>query len=108
MRLRYAEATKPYEAEEGAPRPNILKAKSVRRGPWKYIETPHSDEIGALFNLVEDPDELVDLAGLEENADRVRALRDELWRWAMTYDPARSGGQTIDPEVQKRLEGLGY
>jgi arylsulfatase A-like enzyme len=107
-RLRFAEATKPYQAEEKGSRPNIFKAKSVRRGNWKYIEAPHTEKDGALFNLAEDPAELDDLSGLEENANLLKALRTELWRWAKTFDPARSGGQTLDPEVQKRLEQLGY
>jgi len=107
-RMRFAEATKPYKAEEGAERPNLNKSKSVRRGPWKYILTPHLDNQGELFNIEEDPQERKNLTGVSELATIAAALRQELERWALIYRAGSDQNYTIDPEAQRSLEGLGY
>ncbi len=54
--------------------------KMIRRGRWKYSTDPRY-EVDQLFDLEEDPDELVNLAGRPEHAERVARFRDELLRW---------------------------
>jgi len=47
--------------------------RSVMQGPWKLIHYPRLDR-QQLFNLEEDPHEMNDLSGLEEQAERVATL----------------------------------
>lgn len=107
LRLLFAEGTKPYQVEKDAPRPNFFKAKSVRRGPWKYIAVPYMER-SELYNVADDPGEMRDLAGREEHAAIEAALRREVRRWAEDFDRNVERDRTLDPEVQRKLQELGY
>ena len=56
---------------------------AVRMGDWKLIER-FEDGRAHLFNLVDDPGELRDVAG--DNSDRVELLRTRLHRWYEEVD----------------------
>jgi len=62
----------------------------VTRDGWKYIFTPgDQDEV---YNLNEDPGELVNLLGIAEHADKIEELRDRMMRCAIaTDDPLERG-----------------
>ena len=107
-RLRFAEATMPYHAEKNARRPNYQKAKSVRRGPWKYVEVPYLKGGGELYNLDDDPGELENLAGVPDYASIVDALRVELWRWADDFDQRSGRSLQINKEDADKVKQIGY
>ena len=52
--------------------------KMVRQGPWKYVYHPER-EIQQLFNLEEDPQELVNLSGMDPK--RELRMREQLLDW---------------------------
>lgn len=106
-RLRYSEATMPYKVETDVPRPNYRKSKSIRRGPWKYIIYPFSDDPGELYNIVEDPGEKSDLAGEERYAHMIKAFEEELDRWANDFDRNKDRDRFSD-SAAKPLEKIGY
>jgi arylsulfatase A-like enzyme len=56
------------------------KTKMIRQGPWKFSTDPEFD-VDQLFNLDDDPDELVNLAARPEHAERVHAFRKTLLDW---------------------------
>jgi len=79
---------------------------SVRGTRWKYIVSRPGGE--ALYDLVEDPDELRDVA--RDYPDKVRHYRESLDRWR-----GRTPGSTegkgmgeVDQGVLERLKALGY
>jgi choline-sulfatase len=57
----------------------------IRRGSWKLVDHAGYDEV-QLFNLADDPFELVDLGADRANTETRDALRDELRR---RWDPDR-------------------
>ncbi len=105
--LRYSEATMPYKVETDVSRPNYRKSKSIRRGPWKYIVYPYSDNRRELFNIKEDPGEKNDLSGEEEYAHMVKAFDDELKRWTDDFDRNKDRDRFSD-SASKSLEKIGY
>jgi len=108
MRARFSEASKPSTLEKKVPRPNYLKAKSVRRGPWKYVVFPAMRKPGELYNVESDPEERENLAGREEYASMIKSFKRELKDWADDFEKQRDRERLIDPEIQKKLEKLGY
>jgi len=56
------------------------KTKLIRQGPWKFSTDPEFD-LDQLFNLDDDPNELVNLAARPEHAERVHAFRKALLDW---------------------------
>ncbi len=54
--------------------------KMIRQGSWKYSTDPDF-EIDQLFNLDEDPHELLNLAAHPEHAERVNGFRKALLDW---------------------------
>lgn len=56
------------------------KTKMIRQGPWKYSTDPEFD-VDQLFNLDDDPNELVNLAVRPEHASRVNGFRKALLDW---------------------------
>ncbi len=107
LRLRYSEATMPYKVEEDMPRPNYQKSKSIRRGPWKYVVYPFTEDPGELYNIEDDPDESNDLAGKQEHAQMIEAFKDELNRWANEFDRNKERDRITDSAADK-LDKLGY
>jgi len=68
--------------------------RSIRMGPWKYIDYRRSRSSGVgsdrwqLFNLDDDPDEIDDLSGKVGESDEVRRLREVLRTWQVVHgDP---------------------
>jgi arylsulfatase A-like enzyme len=82
--------------------------ESVNTGGWSFVrnlDAPHREH---LFDLRVDPDEEVDLIGIEpESADRLRALLDTYQRRASVPGAVRSGIR-IDPQIADKLRALGY
>lgn len=54
--------------------------KMIRQGSWKYSTDPDFD-VDQLFNLDQDPDELVNLAARPEHRPRVNAFRKDILDW---------------------------
>jgi len=112
QRVIISEATQPVgEVERGQSWPNSLKAKAVRKGPWKYILTPYLGNREELYDLRVDPGELRNLLGEGDvdAAELASELRGELERWAATYSPLPSRFNSAQTDsILERLEALGY
>lgn len=83
--------------------------RSIIRGPWKVIS--YDNYAPELFNLDRDPGERTDLSAVYPEI--VSTLRSELAEKAPAADADRLGAQGgvkrfVDPEIKRRLEGLGY
>jgi choline-sulfatase len=65
--------------------------KMLRRGPWKYIYTLVDGHIveEELYNLEDDPDELINLAVRSEHTELLKEFRDELLRWYVATEVNR-------------------
>jgi arylsulfatase A-like enzyme len=78
---------------------------AVRRGRWKAILDPRSDEL-LLFDLARDPDEVRNLAG--EEGSPTRQLHPLLTAHAgRQWNPPDSDA-TLTEDDRRRLEALGY
>ena len=75
----------------------------VRRGRWKYIETPSG---GELFDLSADPGETRNVR--EEQRATADALAAELRAWRERTESHPRAQQQISPEDKERLRALGY
>lgn len=106
--FRFAEATKPKQAERNALRPNFNKAKCVMRGPWKYQEMPFTGLPGELYNMEDDPYELTNLADDPEYADIRKALKGELGIWKNDFVAGKKRESQMSEETRQRLKELGY
>lgn len=110
-RLRYAEASKPWEEVEGGLRwRNARKSRCVVQGRYKLIVTPYlgTEE---LYDLDADPSEQHNL--LEEPTPAAReiaeSLRARLAEWDASADPLPSRFEPGRREdTLRRLRGLGY
>lgn len=110
-RLRFAQATKPWEAEEPSTWLNLSKERAVRDGTLKLVQRPYLRQ-ESLFDLASDPGEQRDLlrgtldAGLTE---RVNRMRRELELWAHSGRPLHSRFEDSQRrETLERLCALGY
>ena len=88
-RRQFGQATKPVGDVEADQRwANMRKARFVRHGPFKFIQTPHRDT-EELYHLLADPGERNDL--LRDPTAQARALADELRQalesWAASAAP---------------------
>ena len=83
------------------------KLRAVRAWGWKYIFSPE-DQAVELYNLRDDPEEMNNLAGLDNTMDGyLRAYMDQ-WE-AVTGDRAGEAGEMlIDEETGEKLKELGY
>ncbi len=79
--------------------------RGLRNDRWKYILGPKPE----LFDLVDDPDEMVNLVERhpEEAAVLDRRLTDLVERTA-SPDLGRSAATVVDAETRQKLEALGY
>ncbi len=110
-RPRFCQATKPWRGVETDPRwTNALKARCVRSGRYKYVQTPFlgTEE---LYDLEQDPDELSNL--LREPTPEAREvagrLRPVLEAWAASAHPLPSRFEpSQQQETIERLRSLGY
>jgi arylsulfatase A-like enzyme len=77
----------------------------IRVGPWKYI-VGEEEGTRELFNLQEDPGELVNVC------ERFPAVADELQEklaaWKEAFGREDGGLETLSPEDLERLKALGY
>ncbi len=107
----FGQATKPYQQVETDPRWfNLRKARFVRDGRYKYIQTPFQGT-EELYELDVDAGENVNL--LRNPTPAMRALADRLRgtldRWAESADPLPSAfDSSQSEETLKRLRSLGY
>jgi arylsulfatase A-like enzyme len=110
-RIRFGQATKPWEEVEKDPRwTNMLKARCIRQGNYKLIQVPFLKR-EELYDLERDPLEQSDLLsdGSPEAEVVARPLRERLEAWAVSANPLPS---RFDPsqrqETIERLKSLGY
>ena len=115
----FGEATKPPDKIiETDPRwTNILKARCIRDGKYKYIHVPYPRDLGiplpreALFDLEADPNERVNLleSPTAEIDSILNRLKSKLERWAVSGHPLET---QYDPsqrdETTQRLGAMGY
>ncbi|MBU0638789.1 MAG: hypothetical protein KKB50_07990, partial [Planctomycetes bacterium] len=110
-RIRFAEASKPWENVETDPRwTNIRKARCVRDGQHKYIWTPYLDT-EELYDVVADPLEQNDLLADPTPDDKRVALRlrQRLEEWTNSAAPLPSRFESSQlEETVRRLHALGY
>ena len=110
-RRQFGQATKPAGDVEADQRwANMRKARFVRHGPFKFIQTPHRDT-EELYHLLADPGERNDL--LRDPTAQARALADELRQalesWAASAAPLPSTFERPQrDETIRRLRSLGY
>lgn len=80
---------------------------SVVDGRWKYTRVEPAGE-DRLYDLVQDPEEQVDLAA--EHPGEVVRLRELLVRWSTSQQPgyASLADDELDEEALRQLEELGY
>jgi len=104
----FSEATQPIAAERGAARPNLLKAKCVRRGPWKFISFPGSKGRKELYNMEDDPLETENLIDRPETADIALKLEAILEQWATSYKIDVRRANSADDDSIDKLNELGY
>jgi arylsulfatase A-like enzyme len=111
LRLRFAEATKPWGEVESDPRwMNVLKPCSVWRGPHKYIRTSYR-KTEELFDLSQDPREERNLLKdpKPEDAATAAELRQALAAWTAEARPLPARFEsTQQKETMERLRSLGY
>jgi arylsulfatase A-like enzyme len=111
QRLRFGQATKPWsEADEDQPWMNARMKRFVRRGSFKFIQTPYR-ETEELYDLVSDPGETENL--LKDPSPDIEALantlRGELEAWAASADPLPTAFESSHTEETiERLRSLGY
>ncbi len=89
---------------------NILKARYIRSGRYKFIQTPYlgTEE---LYDLESDPSEQRDLlqGPSQETLEIAARLRAELTAWAESADPLPTRfEETQREETRARLRSLGY
>jgi arylsulfatase A-like enzyme len=78
---------------------------SMRTGRWKLIHSPAAGEF-ELYDLAADPRERVNRIGTAAEAE---GLRGQLRRWEETAPaPPPSSSMAGDPELQEKLQALGY
>ena len=73
----------------------------LRDGPWKYVY--YQDYAPQLFNLEDDPEELVDLTGIQGYGEIVEQLRAKLFS---RLDPAATHERAV-ADQKRRIEELG-
>ena len=112
-RVLFGQATKPWEEVETDPRwYNIRKARYVRQGRFKFIQTPYAGT-EELYDLAADPCEqvnlLVDGPETASSSEAAQSLRRQLEAWAASAAPLSSGFESSQQdETIQRLRGLGY
>ena len=115
----FGEATKPpVSMIETDPRwLNILKARCIRQGKYKYVQVPYPMDLGiplppeALFDLQADPMEQNNLlkSPTPEITAVYRELKDKLDAWAVSGRPLPTQYDSSQrDETVRRLGDLGY
>jgi arylsulfatase A-like enzyme len=111
QRTRFGQATKPRKKYETDPRwRNILKARYIRSGRHKFIQTPYL-ETEELYDLESDPSEQKNLlrGASQETLEIAARLRAELTAWVESANPLPTQfEQPHKDETIERLKSLGY
>ena len=77
----FSEATKPHgDLETASVFTNDLKTKCVYHSGWNYIWVPHMDDHEELYDLKNDPTEMVNLFEGDETAETTAKMRNILRR----------------------------
>ncbi len=111
QRALFGQATRPRKRHETDPRwMNMLKARYIRSGRHKLIQTPYRGT-EELYDLESDPSEQNDL--LEnpspESLEIAARLRAELTAWAESANPLPTRFEPSQrDETRERLRSLGY
>jgi arylsulfatase A-like enzyme len=109
-RTRFGEATWPWDADSDSQWLNNLKARCVREGSFKYIQTQYLGR-EELYDLSTDPHERRNLLAslAPEMVARAAELRGKLEAWTATADPLPSYfDRDRREETLRRLRALGY
>jgi len=110
-RARFAEASRPHDrVEVGVRWFNERKARCVRMGDWKYVQTPYA-QTEELYNLARDPLERRNLltSPTAEITATAAGLRRRLDTWTRSADPLPTRFESSQrEETIKRLRSLGY
>jgi arylsulfatase A-like enzyme len=104
----FSEAYVREGGEEVLPRPNYFSSKCVKKGPWKYIWTPHRNNLRELYNWVDDPMEQQNLADDADLEAVLKNLEKTLYLWSLEFTTNNGKPAEISPEVLRNLEALGY
>jgi arylsulfatase A-like enzyme len=105
----FSEATWPIHAEEGAERPNLNKAKCVRKGDLKFITVPYlKTRRTELYDLRMDPDEKRNLVRNPEYRDLSMDMESLLMEWAHRFRSGSGTPPAMDQDTLDKLEELGY
>jgi arylsulfatase A-like enzyme len=111
QRTRFGQATRPRKRYEADPRwMNILKARFIRSGRHKFIQTPYL-ETEELYDLESDPSEQRNLLqdASPETLEIAARLRAELTAWAESANPLPTRFEPSQrDETRERLKSLGY
>ncbi|MFH1279747.1 MAG: sulfatase [Candidatus Eisenbacteria bacterium] len=105
-RTAYAEALNQFDLNAAVRinRPEFGLLYSTILGDWKLIHRPNSPGESELYNLAEDPDELINRYAEEPAiADSLLGILDEFGGWV-----AESFGSAADQEIIDKLRSLGY
>jgi arylsulfatase A-like enzyme len=110
-RVRFGQATKPWQQVETDPRwTNMLKARCIRSGRYKLVQVPYAGR-EELYDLETDPGERTDLlaTGGPEAEALAGPLREKLEAWAAGARPLPSRFEPSQrEETLERLRALGY
>jgi arylsulfatase A-like enzyme len=110
-RTRFGQATRPRKRYEKDPRwMNLLKARYIRSGRHKFIQTPYRGT-EELYDLESDPSEQRNLLqdASQETLEIAARLRAELTAWAESADPLPTQfDESQREETRERLRSLGY
>lgn len=110
-RIRFSEATKPWKNVETDPRwINALKARSARRGRYKFIRTVYRG-LEELYDVEADPEERENLlaGGDPEHLRIAGELKGALLAWTDAAEPLASRfDESQREETMERLRSLGY
>ena len=110
-RTRFGQATKPWREVETDPQwHNMRKARCLRRGSLKFIQTPYA-QTEELYDLSVDPEERTNLLAVAKPAISAQAaeLRRRLEAWAQSATPLPSRFEPSQrQETIERLRSLGY
>lgn len=94
-----------FEAESVGGISTVGRKYGIRSGDWKLI-VGYEEKTQELFDLDEDPGELVNLAA--GDPDRVLDLSKQIEIWRIRHERKDATARKVSPEDQEKLRSLGY